>query len=99
MTAQQCASLATTHPDYGTLASRILISNHHKNTKYTFYEVTEKLWNNKDIHDKHSPIINENYYNTVKKHQDIFEEIIDYERDFLLIILVSKHLKEHILLK
>ena len=30
LTAQQCASLATTHPDYGTLASRILISNHQK---------------------------------------------------------------------
>ena len=32
LTAQQCASLITTHYDYGILASRILISNHHKNT-------------------------------------------------------------------
>ena len=32
LTAQQCASLSTTHPDYGILASRILISNCHKNT-------------------------------------------------------------------
>ena len=99
LTAQQCASLATTHPDYGTLASRILISNHHKNTKYTFYEVTEKLWNNKDIHDKHSPIINENYYNTVKKHQDIFEEIIDYERDFFIDYFGFKTLERAYLIK
>ena len=28
LTAQECASLITTHPDYGILASRILISNH-----------------------------------------------------------------------
>ena len=27
LTAQQCASLITTHPDYGRLASRILVSN------------------------------------------------------------------------
>ena len=32
LTAQQCASLSTTHPDYGILSSRILISNHQKNT-------------------------------------------------------------------
>ncbi len=32
LTAQQCASLITTHGDYGELASRILTSNHHKNT-------------------------------------------------------------------
>ena len=36
LTAQQCASLATTHPDYGVLASRILISNHQKNTSDSF---------------------------------------------------------------
>ena len=32
LTAQQCASLITTHPNYGVLASRILISNHQKNS-------------------------------------------------------------------
>ena len=40
LTAQQCASLSTTHPDYGTLASRILISNCHKNTHNNFMEAT-----------------------------------------------------------
>ena len=30
LTAQQCASLSTTHPDYGVLSSRILVSNHQK---------------------------------------------------------------------
>ena len=45
LTAQQCASLATTNPDYGTLASRILISNHHKNTESDFFKVCEKLCN------------------------------------------------------
>ena len=30
LSAQICASLCTEHPDYGTLASRIIVSNHHK---------------------------------------------------------------------
>ena len=43
LTAQQCASLITTHYDYGTLASRILISNHHKNT---LNRITKKWYRN-----------------------------------------------------
>ena len=38
LSAQICASLCTEHPDYGTLASRIIISNHHKNTSPSFSE-------------------------------------------------------------
>ena len=36
LSAQICASLCTEHPDYGTLASRIIVSNHHKNTSPSF---------------------------------------------------------------
>ena len=32
LVAQECIALVMTHPDYGELASRITISNHHKNT-------------------------------------------------------------------
>lgn len=30
LAAEQCASLSTNHPDYGTLAARIVVSNHQK---------------------------------------------------------------------
>ncbi len=43
LAAQMAASLCTTHPDWGTLASRIAISNHHKNTLSSFSEVVKKL--------------------------------------------------------
>ena len=36
LTAEQCAALCTKHPDYGALASRIVISNNHKNTVSSF---------------------------------------------------------------
>jgi ribonucleoside-diphosphate reductase alpha subunit len=45
LTAQMAASLCTTHPDWGILASRISVSNHHKNTPATFSEVVRILSN------------------------------------------------------
>ena len=45
LTAQQCASMQTLHPDYEVLAARILVSNHQKNTDSCFLEVVEKLYN------------------------------------------------------
>ena len=44
LTAQQCASLATTHTDYGILASRILVSNHQKNTEDDYLSVVSQLY-------------------------------------------------------
>ena len=48
LTAQQCASLATTHTDYGILASRILVSNHQKNTEDDYLSVVSQLYDYRD---------------------------------------------------
>ena len=45
LTGQLAASLSTTHPDYGILASRIAISNHQKNTDPSFSNVMISLNN------------------------------------------------------
>ena len=50
LAAEQCASLATLNPDYGTLAARILVSNHHKNTDSDFLDAMKKLYNFNDVH-------------------------------------------------
>ena len=57
LTAQQCAMMAVQHPDYGTLASYIIISNAHKNIPSGFYGAMRALYEYRDSHDKHSPII------------------------------------------
>ena len=41
LSAQLAASLSTQHPDYAILASSLTVSNHHKNTEYTFAEVVK----------------------------------------------------------
>lgn len=82
LTAQQCASMTTVHPDYGILASRILISNHHKNTEKSFTKVMEKLYNFKDIHGESFPKVNEKLYNVVLKYGKKIDKMIDYSRDY-----------------
>ena len=99
LTAQQCASLATTHPDYGTLASRIMISNHHKNTPESFLEVCQKLYNFTDIHGVNHPIISEEQMTIVNLNTQAFQEMIDYNRDYLIDYFGFKTLERAYLLR
>src|SRR5689334_3106986 len=46
--AEIAANLMTEHPDYGLLASRIAISNLHKNTQKSFSAVMTSLYEYKD---------------------------------------------------
>ena len=60
-----CAAKETQHPDYGKLASRIIISNHHKNTSPSFSEVVQTLWDFKDVNGEHCPLVAKYYYDLV----------------------------------
>ena len=42
----------------------------------------ELLYNFKDIHGKHIPIIDEKVWNIINKNKDFFDGIIDYKRDY-----------------
>ena len=84
LTSEQCASLSTSHPDYSVLASRVVISNHHKNTEGNFKVVMTQLYNFTDIHHEHHPIINEQLYENANTFSKELEEYIDYERDYLI---------------
>ena len=74
LTAQQCAMMAVQHPDYGTLASYIIISNAHKNIPSGFYAAMRQLYEYRDSHDKHTPIISRDVW-------DFLHEIVDTPRD------------------
>ena len=76
LTAQQCASLSTLHPDYGILAGRIVISNNQKNTHYCFHNVVEKLYN--------SSVVSREFYDIVRNGANYFEPMLDYSRDYLI---------------
>ena len=97
--AQQCASLSTVHPDYELLASRILISNHHKNTDENYLNVVEKLYHYKDIHNVHSPIISEQLYNIVKNNHKLVQNMLMFENDYNLDYFGFKTLERAYLMK
>ena len=82
LTAEICAAKTTVHPDYGKLASRIIISNHHKNTSPSYSEVIQQLWDNKDILGDHKPLINERLYKMVMANKEKINATLDYEYDF-----------------
>ena len=67
LAAYMCSSLSVENPEYSTLASKIIISNHHKNTSPSFSETVQILYNNKDINGEASPMISDEMYNIVMK--------------------------------
>lgn len=99
LTAEQCASLTTTHPDYGVLASRVIMSNHHKNTTPTYLDVVNQLYHHTDIHNKHSPIISDTLYSIVKEHHTEIQSWLDFQRDYLIDFFGFKTLERAYLLR
>jgi len=99
LTAEQCATMATQHPDYGTLAAYIIISNHHKNTPVTFHAAMEQLHEFKDVHGNPSPLISDEFWATVRALCNELEAIIIMSRDFLIDYFGFKTLERSYLMR
>ena len=99
LTAEQCASLSIHHPDYNTLASRIIISNYHKNTNSSFFSVMEKLYNFHDVHGKHYPLVSKDFFTIVSQYSTDFDNMILHERDYLIDYFGFKTLERAYLMK
>ncbi len=99
LAAQMCASLVTEHPDYGVLAARIIVSNHHKNTSPSFSETMGLLYNARDVHGKHNPLISEELWGMVQMHKEKLNSVIDYERDYSFDYFGFKTLERSYLMK
>ena len=99
LTAEQCAALSTTHYDYYTLAARILISNHQKQTDNSFATVVRKLHNFRDVNNKKSPILSKELFNLATKYKNELEEMIDYKRDYLIDFFGFKTLERAYLMR
>jgi ribonucleotide reductase alpha subunit len=84
LAAQLSISLITTHPDYGTLASHIIISNHHKNTNPSFVASMHLLAH--QTHEKTGePIsyLSASFMDAVEEFRVELDAAIQQERDFL----------------
>jgi ribonucleoside-diphosphate reductase alpha subunit len=98
LTAEQCASMASIHPDYNTLAGRIIVSNHHKNTNPLFSEVICNLYEYHDKHNKSSPLVSRELYLIVNNNPN-YDNICDHDRDYLIDYFGFKTLERAYLMK
>ena len=100
LTAEQCASLSSTHPDYTSLAGRITISNHHKNTKTSFYQVMKELYQFKDQHGQVYPLVSHKFFKTISYYgREKVDALCDYDRDYLIDFFGFKTLEKSYLMK
>ena len=100
LAAQLAASLSTLHPDYATLASRLTISNHHKNTPLTFSQVVSSLRNQTSMHTGKSVYyVSEELEFVAQKFADTIEAEIQYDRDYDFDYFGFKTLEKSYLLK
>lgn len=88
--ARICVS-STEYLDMPVLASRIIVSNLHKNTFSNYSEYINFIYNNN--------IISEKFYNTVNKHYERINQEIDYDRDYSFEYFGFKTLENAFLLK
>jgi ribonucleoside-diphosphate reductase alpha subunit len=99
LTADQCASMSSIHHDYGTLAARIVVSNHHKNSESDFAFVCKSLYNYIDKHGKNSPLISEDLYNLVEANATAINAHLDFNRDYLFDYFGFKTLERSYLMR
>jgi len=100
LAAETAASLTTKHPDYALLASRIAVSNLHKNTTKTFSETMRKLHVYKDPKTgKNASLIADDVWAVIEANADILDSSIIYDRDFGFDYFGFKTLEKSYLLK
>jgi len=100
LTAQLSASLSTLHPDYASLASRIAISNHHKNTLVNFSEVVKLLSTQvKPQTNETISYIHEDLVKIVAEHGERIDAYIKYDRDYMFDYFGFKTLEKSYLLR
>ena len=99
LTAEQCAVMSTNHPDYASLAGRIVVSNHQKNTDPTFSNVMNMLYDFKDVHNNHYPLVSDNLCSFVKKNENALNEMINHDRDYFIDYFGFKTLERAYLFK
>ncbi len=100
LAAEVSASMTTRHPDYALLASRISVSNLHKDTKKSFSETMADLYNYVNPKTrKKAPLIADDVIKIIKKNAELLDSTIIYDRDFCYDYFGFKTLERSYLLR
>ena len=100
LAAEISASLATKHPDYALLASRIAVSNLHKNTVKSFSETMRTLYQYVDqASGKKTPLLSDDVWQIIEENAELLDSTLIYDRDFGFDYFGFKTLEKSYLLK
>ena len=99
ISANICASMITVHPDYGTLASRIEVSNLHKETNENFYETLKQCNNYYNSENEQIKLVDDKLINFAEKYNEIIQSNLQYKNDYNFTYFGIKTLKKSYLLK
>ncbi|ABT16235.1 ribonucleotide reductase large subunit [Acanthocystis turfacea chlorella virus 1] len=72
LTADKAASMVTNHPDYGILAARIAVSNLHKQSSDSVVDTYTKM----------SSMLSDEFMQVVRAHEQEFQALVKYDRDY-----------------
>jgi len=97
--AARIAISMTENLEFGKLASRIVISNMHKNTTECFSQVMENLYGNIDKNGNNAPVLADDIIDIIRKNKDILNDSIDYTRDYKFDYFGFKTLEKSYLMK
>ena len=83
LAAETAASLTTKHPDYALLASRIAVSNLHKNTEKSFSSTMRRLHQYTDkTNGRKMPLLADDVMEIIDANAELLDSSIIYDRDF-----------------
>jgi ribonucleoside-diphosphate reductase alpha chain len=83
LAAEVAAAKTIDHPDYALLASRIAVSNLHKETKKTFSEVMSDMYHYNDPKTgQKASLIADDVYQIIQENKELLDSSIIYDRDF-----------------
>lgn len=100
LAAEIAATNATTHPDYALLASRIAVSNLHKNTKKSFSDTMRDLYEYIDPKTgQNAGLLADDVFEIIRNNAPLLDSTIIYDRDFNFDYFGFKTLERSYLLK
>ncbi len=91
LSSQIAISLYSKNPEYAILASRIVVSNHHKITGSVFSDVIENLYQN--------DVVQKYLYDLVMENKDTINQEINHNKDYEIDFFGFKTLEKSYLLK
>ncbi len=100
LAAEVAATNTIRHPDYALLASRIAVSNLHKNTKKSFSQTMNDLYYYEDARSgERAALLADDVYEIITKNAEQLDSAIIYDRDFRFDYFGFKTMERSYLLK